>query len=64
MFDGQADTTNAISRLGQPHPQPQFASNPGGMVYLGGGRVPERVRSFIDHIVESLAKLDVFDAIK
>ncbi len=25
-------------------------------VYVGGGRVPRRVRAFIDHMVESLAR--------
>jgi DNA-binding transcriptional LysR family regulator len=41
--------------------------NPGDLemihaVYLGGGKVPERIRSFIDHMVETLQKSDAFDS--
>jgi DNA-binding transcriptional LysR family regulator len=31
------------------------------VVYLGGGKVPERIRSFIDHMVETLQKSAAFD---
>jgi DNA-binding transcriptional LysR family regulator len=31
-------------------------------VYLGGGRVPERIRQFIDHMVAVLKKSDAFES--
>ena len=30
-------------------------------VYLGGGNVPGRVRTFVDHMVETLGSSDVFE---
>ena len=59
-----------IARLGQFHVEADLASgalvelleehNPGDLeyvsaVYVGGGRVPARVRAFIDHMAEHLA---------
>jgi hypothetical protein len=40
--------------------------NPGDLelvhaVYLGGGNVPGRVRTFVDHMVETLGSSDVFE---
>jgi DNA-binding transcriptional LysR family regulator len=43
--------------------------NPGDLemihaVYLGGGNLPGSVRAFIDHMIETLAKSDVFERAK
>ena len=40
--------------------------NPGDLemihaVYLGGGTLPEGVRAFIDYMIETLAKSDLFE---
>lgn len=59
-----------IARLGRSHVMAELAAgtlvpvleafNPGDLelihaVYVGGGRVPRRVRAFIDHVVDGLA---------
>ena len=33
-------------------------------VYLGGGTVPGRARTFIDHMVETLGRSDVFEPVR
>lgn len=65
-----------IARLGRWHVADALRSgelvalledfNPGDLelihaVYLGGGNVPSRVRTFIDHMIETLDRSDVFE---
>lgn len=68
-----------ITRLGRWHVADAIRSgtlvplledfNPGDLelihaVYLGGGTVPGRARTFIDHMVETLGRSDVFEPVR